>query len=383
MKMIPHSLIRVAMASLVSVLVVVTMVEEVPSTSSASTPATPTAIVKASPLDTSTTTTSPTTTTTASTTGLAITTGPSRGQCLAPNIPPGTSGLANLLSVVNKFDVLTGTTVTCLSAYLDTAKTWAQWEQPWVSSSVVGFSSWVAQEPQLRQLVLAVNLIPSGLADVQNPTAWEQACASGKYDGHATVLGRSLVAAGLQNSVIRLGAEMNGEWEPDFIGTKVGEQRLWAKCFDNEVTGLRRATGEHFLIDWNPNSCWAPYAYASYYPGNAYVDILGLDQYDVGCLTPYVRLSFGQIANEAFGLTRFEAFAASKHKPMSFPEWGLSTLPAGDDPGFISGLGNTFESRDFSFEAYFDSTNGPSPGSLPLSPATPLSVAAFNRVFGS
>jgi hypothetical protein len=285
--------------------------------------------------------------------------------------------------VVTKFDTLTGTNVTCLSAYLDTARTWSQWDQPWVTSSNIGFSSWVGEEPQVRQLVLAVNLIPSGLANTQNPTAWERACANGQYDAHATVLGRSLVAAGLQNSVIRLGAEMNGNWEPDFVGTKVGEQRLWAKCFDAEVTGLRRATGEHFLIDWNPNACWAPYSYANYYPGNKYVDIVGLDLYDVGCLTPYSRLSFSQLASEPYGLTHFEAFARSKRKPMSIPEWGLSTVPSGDDPGYITGMGNAFETGNFSFEAYFDSTNGPSTGPLPLGPATPLSVAAFHRAFGT
>ena len=37
---------------------------------------------------------------------------------------------------------------------------------------------------------------------------------------------------------------MNGDWEPDFIGPGVSEQKLWAKCFDNEVTSLRQAKGE-------------------------------------------------------------------------------------------------------------------------------------------
>ena len=136
--------------------------------------------------------------------------------------------------------------MTCVSAYLDNTQTWSQWEQPWVIKAANGYSTWVAQDPQVRQLVLALNLIPQGLANVQNPTQWEQACAAGQYDGHATALGRSLVAAGLQNSVLRLGDEMNGNWEPDFIGTTVTEQKLWAKCFDNEVTGLRRAKGRKF-----------------------------------------------------------------------------------------------------------------------------------------
>jgi hypothetical protein len=406
MKIIPDSLKRAVAPLLVSVLVVVVAIELMPSSAVSGATSSPgsSAPVNVSPLDTTTTTTTSTTTTTAPGTttttapgttttttttttdpaaaAQAVTDGSSRGECLTPNIPSGTSGLANLESLVTKFDVVTGTTVNCLSGYLDTAQTWSQWEHPWVTSSEVGFSSWVKQDPKVRQLVLAVNLIPLGLQDVQNPVKWEQACANGKYDGYATVLGRGLVAAGLQNSVIRLGDEMNGNWEPDFIGTTVGEQKLWAKCFDNEVTGLRRAKGEAFLIDWNPNACWAPYSYANYYPGNAYVNIMGLDLYDVGCMTPYKRLSFAQLASEPYGLTHFEAFAKSKGKAMSFPEWGLVNLPSGDDPGYINGMGNAFATGNFAFEAYFDTT-GPNVNSIPLGATTPLSDAAFHKAFGS
>jgi hypothetical protein len=176
---------------------------------------------------------------------------------------------------------------------------------------------------------------------------------------------------------------MNGSWEPDFTGTTVAEQHLWAKCFDAEVTGLRRAKGEKFLIDWNPNACWAPYAYANFYPGNAYVDIMGVDLYDVGCLSPYTRLSFTQLANEPFGLTHFEAFARSKKKAVSLPEWGLSTLPAGDDPAYILGIGHAFETGNFAFESYFDSVSTTDTGSLPLGPTTPLANAAYHTAFGS
>ena len=85
--------------------------------------------------------------------------------------------------------------------------------------------------------------------------------------------------------------------------------------------------------------------YPNYYPGNAYVNIMGLDLYDVGCLEPYTRLTFSQLATSRLGLTYFEAFAAAKHKPMSFPEWGLAALPSADDPGYITGMAKTFEAK--------------------------------------
>jgi hypothetical protein len=306
--------------------------------------------------------------------------GPSRGECIKPDVE-GTSSLALLQSLVTSFDVLTGTNVTCLSAYLETAQTWSQWARPWVTSPVDGYASWVAQDPHVRQLILAVNLIPESLQDVQNPTVWEHACVAGHYDGYAETLGRSLVAAGLQNTVIRLGPEMNGNWEPDFIGTTAPEQKLWAKCFDNEVTSLRRAKGEHFLIDWNINACTGNYRFSDYYPGNAYVDIMGIDLYDVGCLTPSTPLTFAQLADEPFGLADFESFANSKKKPMSIPEWSLQESPSGDDPGYVSGMGREFDTKDFAFETYF--IGDPGGVVLPLGSNTPLSVVAFHQWFST
>ena len=103
----------------------------------------------------------------------SISAGPSRAECIRPDVQ-STSGLAYLQSLVASFDAMTRTNVTCLSAYLDNAQTWSQWDQPWVTSPVDGYSSWVAQDPHVRQLVLEVDLIPQNLQNVANPTKWEK-----------------------------------------------------------------------------------------------------------------------------------------------------------------------------------------------------------------
>jgi hypothetical protein len=270
--------------------------------------------------------------------------------------------------------------VTCVVAYLNGAQNWSQWTSAWVTSPQYGFTTWVAEEPSVRQLVLQVDLIPDSLKDVNNPLGWEQACANGDYNVYATQLGTSLVSAGLQNSVLRLGAEANGTWEADFIGTTTTEQHLWATCFDNEVVGLRSASGSHFLIDWNPNACTAQIPYANYYPGDAYVNLVGLDLYDVGCMVPKKALTFAQLSNEPYGLTAFETFARDHKKPMSFPEWGLSVTPGGDDPLYIDGIGKTVANRDFSFEAYFNAGAGDSEA---LTSSTPRALEAFQKWFGN
>ncbi|HEY5266560.1 MAG TPA: glycosyl hydrolase, partial [Acidimicrobiales bacterium] len=309
-----------------------------------------------------------------------ITVGPSRSECLYVNFID--TGLASLQSAVTSFDTLTNSTVTCVSTYLNGAATWADW----VSASRVtnpsnGFTSWVAEAPQSRQLILQVNLIPTSLENAVDPSIWEQSCANGDFNSYATQLGTNLVAAGLQNSVIRLGAEMNGVWESDFIGTTTQDQTMWATCFANEVTALRQAVGEHFLIDWNPNACKGAYTYANYYPGNAYVDIVGLDLYDVACATPNTPVPFAPLASEPFGLNDFEAFAAAQGKPMSFPEWALATIPSGGDPAYINGIGSTVANGNFAFETYFMG-GGTNSKALPLGSSTPLSNAAYQNWFG-
>jgi hypothetical protein len=311
-----------------------------------------------------------------STTAL-ITAGPSRHLCIYPR----TSG-GDLQPALSNAETAVGIPVSCVSAYLNGALTWAQWEDPWITSPQKGYTKWVAAKPQSRQLVMQVNLIPDSLENVSDPLGWEESCAKGKFDFHAAQLGKSLVAAGLGDSVIRLGAEMNGPWEADFVGTTTAEQHLWATCFANEVTTLRKTAGEHFLIVWNPNACTENIPYLNYYPGNAYVDILGLDLYDATCTAPggsTTKITWHQLVSEPAGLESFEAFAKEQNKPMSFPEWGLVQDPNGDDPSYINGMGSTFTKGDFAFESYFDAGDD---GSLQMGPAAPLSLSAFQKWFG-
>jgi hypothetical protein len=312
-----------------------------------------------------------------STTAL-ITAGASRKLCVYP-LTTGSELQPGLSNAETAF----GVPVSCVSAYLNGAPAWAQWEDPWITESWMGYTTWVAAAPQRRQLILQVDLIPDSLESQDDPLAWEQSCAEGQFDSHAKQLGKNLVAAGLGHSVIRLGAEMNGPWEADFMGTTTYEQKLWATCFANEVTSLRQAVGGHFLIVWNPNACTENIPYSNFYPGNAYVDIVGLDLYDGTCMASSAStavITWSQLVNEPAGLVSFEAFAKAHNKPMSFPEWGLDQVPNGDDPAYIDGIGSTFTRGDFAFESYFDAGDD---GTLQLGPATPLSLAAFQKWFGN
>lgn len=118
--------------------------------------------------------------------------------------------------------------MTCVSACLSGATAWTDWISPWITDPSNGYTSRVAQVPQTRRLILQVNLIPDSLENVNDRLGWEQSCTAGDFNSYATQLGTNLVNAGLRNSVVRLGAEMNGTWEADLIGTTTQEQQLWA-----------------------------------------------------------------------------------------------------------------------------------------------------------
>lgn len=304
--------------------------------------------------------------------------GDSRAECAELDFQD--TGLAAIETAVASWDALTDSTASCLLAYLNGAPDWQGWTHPWVTGPQYGYRQWVAQSPTTRQLVLQVDLIPASLQDNNDPLSWERSCDAGHFDSYAKALGHHLIAAGLGHSVIRLGAEANANWETDFIGSTTQDQRAWAKCFDNEVTGFRAARGSHFLIDWNPNACVENIPYDNWYPGNAYVDILGLDFYDDSCTQYGTPISFADLSNEPVSLTHFMAYANAHNKPMSLPEWGLIASNSADDPNYIAGVGAIVDKNNFAFEAYFDAG---ATGTIELSPSTPGSLAAFQQWFGS
>jgi beta-mannanase len=162
----------------------------------------------------------------------------------------------------------------------------------------------------------------------------------------------------------------------------------WAKCYDNEVSAMRAVPGTHFLFVWNPNACTADLTIDKWYPGNAYVDIIGIDVYDKDCETlktvaqegwnAYLTDSASSGATDPNfpSLANVEAFATANRKPMSFPEWGLIT--GNDDATYVKEIARLFNSGNFSFESYFDNAGD---GIAPLGPTIPKATAAYSQAF--
>lgn len=252
----------------------------------------------------------------------------------------------------------------CYSVYNLADPGWEDWDDPWFTHNGQQWSSWVESSPSTRQVVLAENLIPNSLGKINDPMTWERPCAEGLYDSYAVTLANNLVASGFGYSVIRLGPEMNGPWETDFVGRSVLEQRYWARCFAQEVNSMRTVSGAHFLFDWDINACVNPYPLRNYYPGSAYVDIIGVDVYDSFCNglkpTPSQQTTRALFA-EPLGLDTISRFAAKVAKPMSLPEWGTVAASSGglsDDPFYVDGIGRYIARHDVAFETYYDVGDG-------------------------
>jgi len=280
----------------------------------------------------------------------------------------------------DQVEAVTGIAYNCIETFTDNDRTWAEWVNPWIAGPAgVAFQQWVAADPKGHQLIDTQNVIPDGQATDPN---WTAACAAGDYNSYASEFATKMVAAGFGYSVIRLGHEMNGTWETDSLGTTTAQWRQWGQCFAQEVTAMRAVAGAHFLFDWSINEGYRDIPLADYYPGDAYVDIVGISFYDqsgyplppVGSPDRWLALT-----SEPMGLNVVYAFAAAHDKPIGFGEWGTVTTQ-GDDGNYVTHMGEFLASHDVAYQAWFDAND------LHIYPLLtsmdPRSVAAYIKAIG-
>ena len=112
--------------------------------------------------------------------------------------------------------------------------------------------------------------------------------ATGAYNSYFVTLAQTLVAGGQANAYLRLGWEFDGSWMA-WAATTPGAEASFASYFQQIVTAMRSVPGEQFRFVWNPDAgafTQSGYSVAAAYPGNAYVDVIGLDAYDQSWAMP-------------------------------------------------------------------------------------------------
>jgi len=124
-----------------------------------------------------------------------------------------------------------------------------------------------------RKLVISIPMIPLSPSDANI-----QDGANGAYNQYFTTLAESLVKYKLANTILRIGWEFNGDW---YRWTAKPGCNYWTKYYVNIVTAMKAVPGNNFQTIWNPNNGWAAVNATECWPGDEYVDYVGVDCYDV------------------------------------------------------------------------------------------------------
>ncbi len=264
---------------------------------------------------------------------------------------------ADSIAQLAAFDAMVGRNISCAMVYNYGAPDWSNWADPWfITGSYADnqMNTWATTPGANRRLIISNSLIPNSATG----TDWLQQGASGAYEGYARQLAQNLVAAGLGNSVIRLGFEANGDWNIDSLPNTPSGDAQWVQFWRNTVIAMRSVPGAHFVFDWCVNSGYRNIPLASFYPGDDVVDVIGDDVYDTAVTgTPSQR--WQALYNEPDGLGAVAAFAAAHHKPMSIPEWGIGPASDtadkydGDDPTYVNGIASVVANDNVAYQSYF------------------------------
>ena len=214
------------------------------------------------------------------------------------------------------------------------------------------------------KLVLTVVMLPN------DPETTLEKGAEGEYDHHFVKLAENLVKAGMPNTVLRIGHEFNGGW---YRWTATGgREEIFAKYFQRIVTAMRSVSGQNFTFVWNPN-VGEKVDLVKAYPGNDYVDVIGIDIYDQSWIPNSYPMPEGLTEEQKleiwtrtwndkltmqYGLNWFADFAKEHNKPLCIPEWGVNIRKdghgGGDNPYFIQWMHDWMEQNNVIWHIYFD-----------------------------
>ncbi|AGZ44729.1 glycoside hydrolase family 26 protein [Actinoplanes friuliensis] len=234
-------------------------------------------------------------------------------------------------------------------------------------------------------LVVSQGLVPIGA------TADLAACAAGDHDQDWKNFGSLMTRYGRGDSVVRLGWEFNETTSP----WRADDPAVWIACYRRAATNIR-ATNPEVLLDWTINAHGTPAGTCggvstNCYPGDDYVDIIGIDNYDHYPWSSS-KAVFDKAATDPEGLTWLHDFARDHDKLFSVGEWGV--VPTGDagqeNQYFVQWMHDWFAAHasTLAYEAYFsDCGEGGVQSSLYRTDAAclknPKSAAQYRALFGS
>jgi len=217
----------------------------------------------------------------------------------------------------------------------------------------------------------SVPLIPAG--------ATLDAAASGSYDSNYKALAQQFVKLWPDDKqiYIRLGWEFNGTgWRK---WSAVGKAAQFIGAYRHFVDAFRSVAPGRFKFEWTPNIGDVGMDPTTAYPGDDYVDVIGMDfYYDTKYLGTDPTKAWNTMVSEKWGLQWHQDFAAQHHKPTAYAEWGVNSNSAGP---YITLANKWFNDHHVLYQNYWNSNSNfqsdLSDGQFPQASAT------YKSVFGS
>ena len=158
--------------------------------------------------------------------------------------------------------------------------------------------------------------------------------ASGRWDDDYRVVARMLIENGFPDAVIRLGHEFDGVY---YSWSARGNENAYVEAFQH-VHDILASESADFRFEWtgmrSTFSRFGPQAY----PGDDYVDIVGMDIY----YRQPTPLATSVWTSEYLSELEFHHdFAVARGKPVAYSEWGVALY---DQPAFIDAMHGWFTS---------------------------------------
>ena len=192
-----------------------------------------------------------------------------------------------------------------------------------------------------REIAVTAKLFPESMATLE-------AVANGAHARQHRQFGASLIDNGMADATLRLGHEFNGRWSRD---TAVGRPETFVRAWKQAVQAMNSAEGAEFRYMWAPHVGSVHMDPTTAYPGDDWVDIIGLTVYDKGdlywpatcretCVSERRTRNWNRLATQDFGLDYWASFASDRGKPLAIPEYGpvarnWNDAGGGDNPLFV------------------------------------------------
>ena len=179
-----------------------------------------------------------------------------------------------------------GVAPTLIDVYTDYSQTIGSWQ---LNASWQAFSNSISPVAKTMIPVVAFPMA-SQAAGSPSPDQQFQLFATGQYDWAIQGVVQAWIAQGFHNLIFRVGWEMDLNYSVNYAGDDSGTQADWVAAFQHIYQVIHQtaaAAGATVQVVWNPSATNYTNAVAttSLYPGDSYVDVIGVDVY--GAMYPY------------------------------------------------------------------------------------------------